>query len=239
MISVCLATYNGEVYIKHQLISILNQISPNDEVIISDDGSKDRTIDIIFSLKDERIKVIENKRVKSPIFNFENALLNASGDYIVLADQDDVWKNNKIEVLKEHLKIFDLVISDAEVIDGNGVLIHKSFIEINKSRKGFFNNLLKNSYLGCTMAFNRKILQKALPFPSDLPMHDWWIGLIGELFGKTYIINEPLISYRRHGNNFSPTAEKSSNSVFRKVLFRFKIVRSLSIRYLRLKIKSS
>ncbi len=227
IISVCMATYNGEKYIKEQLDSILSQIGENDEVIISDDSSTDNTVEIIKAFSDNRIKIFENQKFKSPIFNFENALNNATGDIIVLSDQDDIWKANKIETIKKYMHNYDLVLSDADIIDEKGNILHKSFYKLNGSKNGFIKNIVKNSYLGCTMAFNKKILDKSLPFPKDLPMHDWWIGLIGEMYGKTYFIEDKLINYRRHGNNASPTGEKSKYSFFQKVIFRLIMIKNL------------
>jgi glycosyltransferase involved in cell wall biosynthesis len=233
MISVCIATYNGEKYIKIQIDSILKLLDINDEIIISDDGSNDNTVKIIRSYSDNRIKLFEKQKFRSPIFNFENALRKASGDYIVLADQDDIWQNNKIEVIKEYLNNYDLVLSDANIIDSEGNEIYKSFYEINGSKQGLIKNIIKNSYLGCAMAFNRKILNKALPFPKDIPMHDWWLGLIGEIYGKIYFIDDKLISYRRHENNVSPTGEKSIYSLKQKIVFRLKIINNLIWRYVK------
>ena len=89
MISVCIATYNGEHYINQQLKSILSQLSYNDEIIISDDSSNDKTINIIESFNDKRIKLLKYQKYFNPIYNFENTLKNVSGDYIFLSDQDD------------------------------------------------------------------------------------------------------------------------------------------------------
>ena len=227
MITVCIATYNGEKYIKKQLDSILSQLGENDEVIISDDSSSDKTIEIIKSYKDNRIKIFENQKFKSPIFNFENALKHVNGDIIILADQDDVWKLNKIETIKEYMQEYDLVLSDADIIDEKGNILQESFYALNGSKSGFMKNIVKNSYLGCTMAFNEKILDKSLPFPKDLPMHDWWIGLIGEMYGKTCFVEDKLISYRRHGNNASPTGEKSKYSLKTKIMFRLIMIKNL------------
>jgi len=232
-ISICMATYNGEKYIKEQLDSILSQISENDEIIISDDTSTDKTVEIIKSYKDNRIKIFENQKFKSPIFNFENALKHANNNIMVLADQDDIWKPNKIEIIKKHMQEFDLVLSDADIIDENGNVLQESFCKLNGSKSGLFKNIVKNSYLGCTMAFNKKILEKSLPFPSDLPMHDWWIGLIAEMYGKIYFTNDKLISYRRHGNNASPTGEKSKYSLRQKIMFRLIMIKNLIRRYFR------
>lgn len=222
-----MATYNGEKYIKEQLESILSQISEYDEVIVSDDSSTDNTIKIIKSFNDSRIIILENQKFKSPIYNFENALKKASGKIIVLADQDDIWKENKIEIITKYLKEYDLVLSDAYIVDEHKTIIQDSFYEVNNSKEGLIKNIIKNSYLGCTMAFNRKILNLSIPFPKNLPMHDWWIGLIGEVYGKVHFIEDRLISYRRHENNASPTGEKSKYSFFKKLAFRLVIVKNL------------
>lgn len=232
-ITVCMATYNGEKYIKEQLDSILMQLDKSDEVIISDDSSTDRTVEILKSYEDGRIVIYENQKFKSPIFNFENTLHYAKGDYIFLADQDDIWMPNKVEVIKKFLKNYDLVLSDARIIDDNGNIIDDSFFKINGSKRGFLKNIIKNSYLGCTMAFNRKILEKSLPFPEGIPMHDWWIGLVAEVYGKTSFIDEKLISYRRHGNNASPTGERSHYSFFKKFLFRLALIKALILKYIK------
>ncbi|MBN1183766.1 MAG: glycosyltransferase family 2 protein [Bacteroidales bacterium] len=233
MISVCMATYNGEKYIKQQLDSILHQLDEGDEIIISDDSSIDATIQIIKSYTDSRIHIFENQKFKSPIYNFENALKKAKGDIVILADQDDIWMRNKIEIIKRYIQNYDLVLSDADIIDKYGNTIHNSFYTLNNSRNGLLKNLVKNSYLGCSMAFNRKILEKSLPFPHNLPMHDWWIGLVGEMYGKIYFIKDTLLSYRRHGNNASPTEGKSPYSLMKKLFFRFVMIKSLILRYLK------
>ena len=117
MISVCLATFNGEKYIYQQLSSILSQLSDIDEIIVSDDGSADKTIEIVKSIKDKRIKLFHNPYRQGIIHNVENALRESKGNIIFLSDQDDVWLNNKISVCLQHLQCADLVISDCYVTD--------------------------------------------------------------------------------------------------------------------------
>ena len=219
-ISVCMATDNGEKYIYAQLESIIKQLSENDEVVISDDSSTDNTIDIIKNFKDKRIQLYEHNHFYSPIFNFENALKKASGDIIFLSDQDDIWLGNKVTVMTKLLLSYDLVVSDCILIDESGIVLNDSFFELRGSKSGVIHNLIKNSYIGCCMAFNRKILEKALPFPKTMPMHDMWIGMVGQLFGKTYFCEEKLLKYRRHGSNFSYTSQKSNYSIANKIRFR-------------------
>lgn len=226
MISVCIATYNGEKFIKAQLDSILLQLSSKDEIIISDDGSSDSTIEIIKSYNDKRIKLYENS-FQNLISNFEFALKKSSGDYIFLSDQDDVWISNKVEVIMNSLINNDLVLSNCKVVDTDLNVIHNSFFELRKSKKGLVNNLIKNSYLGCCMAFKRNVLNKSLPFPKDIPMHDLWISFVAELFFRVDFIEEPLVFYRRHGSNVSVTVEKSPFNFKEKINFRFNLLKHM------------
>lgn len=231
-ISVCLASYNGEKYIENQLHSILVQLSCFDEVIVSDDFSTDRTIEIIDSMKDDRIRLLKNKKNKSPIYNFENALNNVTGDIVFLSDQDDVWMPDKIKVTLEYLKQYDLVVSDATLIDADGTVTTDSFYELYGSGAGLFKNLYRNRFLGCTMAFNRRLLEYALPFPSDIPMHDMWLGLVCEVFGKTKFIDNKLIYYRRHPDTVTTGKHAST---FRMLCWRYSLIKNLVLRYFAVK----
>lgn len=228
-ISVCIATYNGEKYIYEQLISILPQISVDDEIIISDDNSSDNTVAIIQSFEDSRIKLLESKRNNlSLIKNFENALLNSSGDIIFLADQDDVWLDGKVRKMIDLFGEYDLVVSDCRVVNETLDTIYDSFFNLRKSGSGLAKNLCKNTYIGCCIAFNRKIYDLALPFPPSIPMHDWWIGCVAEVYGKVHFMDEKLLLYRRHGNNVSASSGISSQPCLGKATSRLQIFYCLS-----------
>jgi glycosyltransferase involved in cell wall biosynthesis len=233
MISVCIATYNGEKYIKEQLQSILIQLNEEDEVIISDDSSSDKTMTIIESFNDGRIKVFGKNHFKSPIFNLENALKRAHGDYVFWADQDDVWLENKVQLCLHYLQIADLVVSDCKIVDADLSVNRSSFFAQNNSHKGLFHNLKRNSYLGCCMAFRREILTLCLPFPKNIPMHDIWVGFVAELFYTSYFIPQPLILYRRHGENASCTSQASTYGILKKISFRWNIIRYIPMLLLR------
>lgn len=232
MISVCLTTYNGGAYIKEQLDSILMQLGTTDEIIIADDGSSDNTISILESYDDARIQIYKNN-YKNLILNFEFALMKAKGDYIFLSDQDDIWLPNKVSTCLDFLISHDIVVTNCKVVDNNLQIINESFFELNNSKQGLWSNLIKNSYLGCCLAFRKEVLIKALPFPKSIPMHDIWLGFISELFFKTKFIPEPLLLYRRHGKNESPTAENSPYNLLRKLKFRFNIIRNLPTLFLK------
>lgn len=232
-VSVCLATYNGEKYIKKQLISILHQIKNSDEVIISDDHSTDNTIEVIKSLDDSRIKMFINDKEKGYTRNFENALEKASGDIIFLSDQDDVWMDDKVKKSLRLLEENDFVVSDAQVVDNDLKTLAKSNFELRNVQHGFFNNLIRCRYLGACYAFNKKVLEKSLLFPknSEYIPHDYWIYMIAISNFKVGVIHEPLILYRRHNLNTSSGGDKSSNSFLKKLKIRSYLLQQLFIRY--------
>lgn len=220
MISVCIATYNGENFIREQLDSILLQLNADDELIISDDSSTDNTLDIIQSYQDKRIKLFPNQTFHSPISNFENALKQAKGDFIFLSDQDDIWEANKLEVMISHLSQYSLVVSNCSIVDKNGRIIREAYFNDKTSKTGVFRNIVHNNYLGCCMAFRKEVLDVALPFPAKIAMHDIWLGLCASFFFSTIFIPDKLIRYRRHGNNASVTAEESNLSWSYRIKYR-------------------
>lgn len=126
-ISICLASYNGEKYIKEQLLSILPQLSEKDEVIISDDNSSDNTLGIVRGFDDKRIKIYINEGSHGVVSNFENAIKHASGDYIFLSDQDDIWLSNKKEKCLSCLQEYDFISHNAFIVDEHGVLSGKDY----------------------------------------------------------------------------------------------------------------
>lgn len=201
-ISVALAAYNGEKYITEQLNSILPQLGLEDEIIISDDGTSDRTLEIIAGFSSAQIKVFQNPG-KGVISNVENAIRHTSGDIIFLCDQDDVWLPNKVSITKKYFLESEasLVVSDAFVVNESMEVLEDSFFKLMNSGSGFIKNFLKNTFHGCCMAFKKELKDVILPFPESIPMHDSWIGLMAELRGKVLFIPEKLIYYRRHGDN--------------------------------------
>ena len=161
-ISVCMATYNGELYIRQQIDSILKQLSTEDELIISDDGSTDNTLKIIESYEDHRIKLLRSNH-RNLICNFENALKRATGNVVFLSDQDDIWFDGKVEKYKEQLKNNLMVFSNAAMFQDSNINEFELFFKDKKKKTGLFNNLKKVKFLGATLAFQKSVLEKALP----------------------------------------------------------------------------
>lgn len=203
-VSVAMAAYNGEKFIQDQMVSILKQLKMEDELLISLDFSTDHTEEIVYSLakEDKRIHIVQGPGLGA-IQNFENAINLAKNEIIFLADQDDYWLPGKVDrVLKEfeddNVKV---VMHDASIVDENLNVLHESFFKYRKVRLGIRENILKNSYMGCCMAFTQELKNEFLPFPKRIPMHDQWIGLVGELTGKNVLIPEVYLLYRRHEDN--------------------------------------
>ena len=207
-VSVAMVTYNGECYLREQLDSILESIGEQDEIVISDDGSKDRTLQILreYTQNDSRIRILQGpgKGIKA---NVDFVLRACNGKYIFLSDQDDIWVKEKVKIV---LNAFAetksrVVIHDAQVVGADGqTVVMDSFFEFRHSKRGVVKNVLKNTYIGCCMAFRRELLEAVLPIPDTIEMHDQWIGVINDMMGDcTYFLEDKLIRYRRHEENQS------------------------------------
>lgn len=222
-ISVAMATYNGCKYIKEQIDSILICLDFNDELIISDDGSTDNTLQIISEYNDSRIKLIEGPK-KGIIANFENAIIHCSGEYIFLSDQDDVWHTNKVAVIVKEFENSNcsLILHNANIYDNRTKTIQTTTKDKIGFRKTIFGNIIKNSFIGCCIAFKKESVTYFYPFPSkeEICIHDWWIGLNCLKKGSVRFIDEPLINYRIHENN---------NLGFHKTSFKYKIVKRINM----------
>lgn len=232
-VSVAMAVYNGEKYIKEQLDTIISQLESEDELVISVDPSTDSTMEILknYAAGDDRIHIYAGAG-NGLMHNFENAITKCSGDVIVLSDQDDIWEKDK---LTECRKVFAdenvyVVLHDASIFDSQtGNIIEESFFKYKKCKKGILNNILKNSYMGCCMAFRKELLRWIMPFPKHLPMHDQWIGIMGEIHGKAVFIDKQLIRYRRHSDNMTKLEHAG---IITMLKWRLEIISNIIIRNL-------
>ena len=236
MISVCMATYNGEKYIVEQLESILKQLSSNDEVIISDDNSTDDTVAKILSFNDQRIKLYKHGQEKCKFLidhsthNFENALIHSKGDIIFLSDQDDKWGDNKVTIMLEALKSYDLVVSDCFVTDSDLDIISPSYFSIRKKTYGIWHTFWKSPFLGSCMAFKRDVLIKSLPFPKYGVGHDLWLALVAIRWFKLTYIDQPLSYYRRHKDAVTVSGLQNNTTFLFKIKYRLYILKSIIFR---------
>lgn len=235
-LSVALTTCNGTRYLEQQIESILQQLGPDDELVISDDGSTDGTVEMIMALaeQDRRIRWFEGPR-RGLIQNFAHAIRYCQGDIIFLSDQDDVWLNDKVtRVLSAFAgspRIL-LVQHNARFADENLKSGTQTVFEWRHARRGMVANLLKNRYQGCAIAIRRSLVRIALPFPEGIPMHDQWLGLLAELFGKVVFLDEVLMLYRRHGDNMSEIQHSNTRQM---LTWRWTIIRELITRWRKVK----
>lgn len=216
-IDILLATYNGEFFIEEQLKSLFEQSYQNFKILVRDDGSKDRTLEIVRQYQKYypgRIEIIvDDDRGLGPSGNFGRLLQYSTAPYIMFCDQDDVWLENKIErTLAEMKKV------EAKSEKDFPILIHSDLIVVNKDlniikesmsksqklyahQNEFHQLLIQNNITGCTMMINKPLLKYAFPIPQEAIMHDWWLGIIASAYGKVQYIDEGLILYRQHGSN--------------------------------------
>lgn len=220
LISIAMCTYNGEKFIKEQLDSILDQTYKNIEIIIVDDVSNDTTVEIIQNYKDNRIKFFKNEKNLGFVKNFEKAISLCSGDYIALADQDDIWKNYKIEKFIQEIGDNLLIYSDAILIDKDSKEIGKELIRpvtnlISGSNTKAF--LFYNCISGNTMMFSKELIKHIIPINKKFSFHDSWIAFIANSLGKVTYTEEAMIYYRRYDEQVTRTRTKNYNSVLDKL----------------------
>lgn len=223
MISVCMATYNGQKYIKEQIDSILCQLGAGDELVISDDHSSDSTVDIIKSYSDKRIKFFYNDLKKGVTHNFENALLKSQGDILFLADQDDVWLPGKLDKMVGFMQQggYDVVECNCALVDENlNTIREKYYCKEFPQKKSVLGNFIVNSWLGGCMAFKRYVFEASCPFPEKAVAHDLWLCLFAQMHFRCGYTSEVMQLYRRHSGTVSFAGGKSTNSLCYKLKYR-------------------
>jgi glycosyltransferase involved in cell wall biosynthesis len=218
-ISVVMTVHNGKRFLAAQLQSVVCEMQPQDELIVIDDSSSDGSYDWLANVNDERVLLHRHQRNLGVLRSFENALCMTRHDIIFLCDQDDVWLSGKraafVSEFERNPRAL-IVISDAEMIDAADRVIESSFMATRGGfHGGLWNTLVRNRYLGCAMAIRRELLIAALPIPRSVPMHDMWLGALASALGQVRYIPQPLLRYRRHGGNLSPSRRQSWSRMLR------------------------
>jgi glycosyltransferase involved in cell wall biosynthesis len=224
-VSVCMATYNGALYLEEQLESIVVQLGADDEVIVCDDCSTDVTSDNIRRCGDSRVKLVRNSRRLGHVKNFEKAMTLAGGCFIALSDQDDIWAAGRLNSMMNTLAplpLYALVVCDLEEIDGDGHTLEVAL----RLPAGPTHRLLqtirillgRERYFGCCFMFRRELLRRLLPIPSRVEAHDIWIGLKACMYGRIVHTGEIGLKRRIHGNNLTPVHRRKLYKVLRSRL---------------------
>jgi glycosyltransferase involved in cell wall biosynthesis len=231
-VEVLLSTYNGEKYLEEQIDSIVGQSHSDWRLLIRDDGSKDGTVEIIKNYGDkypEKMIVVESEGNIGVIKSFETLCRSATADYLMFCDQDDVWLPTKIERSLSHLLALEnkygsqkplLVFSDMIVTDESLKTICDSFwfySDLNPENVGLNKLLMKNVAAGCSMIFNRALLNMALPIPTDAIMHDYWFMLVAASFGRISHFDDKTVYYRQHSGNRIGAHEKWRQPFFKRI----------------------
>ena len=211
-VDVLLATYNGELYLRDQIESILSQTYKNILLLIRDDNSSDNTLDIIkeYVVRDSRVKLIsDNLGNLGYVKNFEQLLLKSDSDYIMFSDQDDIWFDNKVETLyNEIIKMEECYKTETPLL----VHTNSQIMNFEKITKNMFISDIANSYnlessffyyfvQGSTLMINKKMREEAIEFPKEAYLHDRYIHLIADMIGKRKYLSEAFIYYRQHNKN--------------------------------------
>ena len=221
LVSIAMTTYNGEKFIKEQIDSLLHQTYKNLEIIICDDGSTDKTIEVIkeYEQKDKRIKFYQNEKNLGVLKNFEKAISLCSGEYIALCDQHDIWIKNKIEILLQEIGNNILIFHDDKLIDENGVIKEESFwkkIGIKNHLENHYKLYVNYYITGHSLFFKSSLKKSILPIPNDFYLFDLWPILIALKIGTIKQIDKQLVIWRQHDKNTSGNKIKE-RSLFEKV----------------------
>jgi len=213
LISIAMSSYNGERFIQEQIDSILDQSYSNLELVITDDGSSDKTIEIIknYQKNDTRIKLYQNEVNLGFVQNFGKAISLCKGDYIALADQDDIWKKDKLKTFIEKIGENVLIYSDADLVDEHAVSMGEELIRPARELVSGANNrafLLENCVSGNTLMFKKELLQYILPIPEGASFHDRWIVFVASTYGSITFTKEPMTYYRRYSEQITKKREK-------------------------------
>jgi glycosyltransferase involved in cell wall biosynthesis len=210
-----MAAYNGAEFIEEQLQSILDQIGPDDEVIVVDDASTDDTVTVIESLGDPRIRLERSPDNRGYVQTFGAALALARGQYILLSDQDDVWCPGRVKPMIDALKSHAVVATNLTIIGTTDHGIRGPYGQIDwRVHAGDSTHYARNilgilagnrPYHGCTMGIRQEVLATTLPFPKYLKeSHDLWTAIYGNLTHSIVHLEIRSIFKRLHSGNDTP-----------------------------------
>ena len=232
MIQILLATYNSGAFLEQQLASLMEQSFQEFNILVSDGGSKDNTLEIIGSFQKrfpEKIRLLDTAPA-SACENFARLLAAADAELIMFCDHDDVWKKEKIALSLETYRQMEkeygpdfpiLVFTDSEIVDRDLRKLFPSMMRsqrLNRSRFTPGRTIIQNYASGNTMLFNRALLKKVLPIGSRAVMHDHWVALGAAFFGKVGYVDIPTILYRQHGDNVLGSFRYDLRSCLKKFL---------------------
>lgn len=213
-VHIVLATYNGENYLREQMDSLLAQTHSNLIIEVCDDGSRDGTVDLVkeYQARDERVHLHQNPHNLGYVKNFLEGMRRSRAPYIMLCDQDDIWRRDKVEVTLDAMQQAEkegtegpvLVFTNAMNFDSSsgedkGLFHESSRLDVKKVDTAHL--FMENKCIGCTMMMNREVLAYLDELPEEIRVHDWWLALICSHFGSIVYLPEATLRYRQHEGN--------------------------------------
>jgi glycosyltransferase involved in cell wall biosynthesis len=233
-VEILIATYRGELFIAEQLDSLLAQTHASLKIVVRDDGSDDRTMEIVKEYRSRFPDIIDidegsGMRLGSSR-SFLRLMKNSTADYLMFCDQDDVWEKDKVEKSLRELKLLEashgtdtpcLVFTDLQVVDRNLGPISESFWQHQRLEPTIASNWKKlaaqNVVTGCTMLFN-KAVKRFYDQHANLPLfHDHMIAIVCARFGQVRWLADRTMKYRQHGSNVAGALSFNSNYIIRKL----------------------
>ena len=204
LVSVAMASYNGERFIREQVASVFAQTYKNIELVITDDASTDDTVKIIqeLQLTYPAIRLFALQQNAGVSNTFQHSIKNCNGEFIALADQDDVWEPEKIKALMDNIGDADAIYADAILTDSAGNSMHRNFKSLMNLQSYYTGGpfLLHNCVPGHAILMKREFAKKILPFPNTM-MFDRWISFCAASRNGIKYLDRPLVRYRQHENN--------------------------------------
>lgn len=215
-----MAAYNGARHIGEQISSILSELQEHDELVIVNDYSTDNTAEIIREFGDRRIRLIEAESNAGYVRTFERALSEASGQFVFLSDQDDIWIPGRVELMISALADSAMVVSNCEHIEGAPGRFHEIRLRAKDSGRTVRNTVGVlvgyRLHWGCAMAFRSTVLGQILPFPPyTRESHDQWIAMVGIVNRSIHYMEEDTVLHRLHGENLTPAGIRGIRKIFR------------------------
>lgn len=217
-VDIALALYNGAQYLPDFLQSLSEQSFKDWRLVVRDDGSTDHSVDLIKQwarTQSQPVEFVEDRRGNLRVIqNFAACFVHTSAPYVMPADQDDVWFYDKLQQAVTEMERLEAIqgadaplasYCDLQVVDAELREIHPSMLAMqgqgDRREPSLPQLLSQNVAPGCSMIVNRALLDRAMPIPSGVAMHDWWLLLVAASLGRFSHIRKPGLAYRQHGGN--------------------------------------
>ncbi|SMQ60537.1 Glycosyl transferase family 2 [Agreia sp. VKM Ac-1783] len=220
MVSVCMASYRGEKYIAEQVTSILRQLDADDELVIVDDASPDATVDVVQAIGDPRIRIERNAVNQGYVRGFERAVGLARGEFVLLADQDDVWTSGRVDAMVTALADAKVVAGNYSVLGENGRIPARWPLTAEQSHRELANEfgilVGYRPYFGCAMGMRRDAVDDFLPVPAYFTeSHDLWLAIVGNATRSIRHLPRVVVERRLHDANATPLRWRGIGQILR------------------------